>query len=224
MSKEFMPLFLDFNEVTQDLSDEQCGRLIRALVSYANGQEYPLQGAEMIAFRFMKGYVDRNKVLSKVRAEAGAKGGQQTAANHSKMKQDEAKDSKMTINNDIHIYENDDIKTVAADDTIQEDHAHLIKAAEDAGFRISESVRNELLTLLTDHGLQKMLEGIRACSEHDAMSLAYLRAVLKGDAKKPKVAAQDYPQRPYDAVQARIEAEQARRVAEYVSRREARTG
>ena len=94
MGKDFLPLFLDFNENTQDLSDDQCGRLIRALVDYANGKDYFLEGTEMIAFRFLKGSIDRNERLSAKRAEAGSKGGKQTQANASKNKQTEANASK----------------------------------------------------------------------------------------------------------------------------------
>lgn len=98
MGKEFMPLFLDFNETTQDLSDEQCGRLIRALVDYANGIEPVIDGSEIIAFRFLKASIDRNEKLSAVRAAAGAKGGKQTQANASKNKQTEASETKAEQN------------------------------------------------------------------------------------------------------------------------------
>ena len=103
MAKEFIPIFLDFNETTQDLTDEQCGRLVRALVDYTNGKEYRLEGVEMIAFRFLKGSIDRNEKLSTIRAEAGSKGGKQTQANASKKKQEKANASKRKqncINND----------------------------------------------------------------------------------------------------------------------------
>lgn len=74
MGKEYIPLFLDFNETTQDLSDEECGRLIRAIVDYANADDYEkrLTGAEKIAFRFLKGLVDRNAAISEARSKAGA--------------------------------------------------------------------------------------------------------------------------------------------------------
>lgn len=74
MSREYIPLFLDFNETTQDLTDEECGRLVRAIVDYANDRDYEdrLSGAEKIAFRFLKGLVDRNQAISEKRAKAGA--------------------------------------------------------------------------------------------------------------------------------------------------------
>lgn len=93
MSREYIPLFLDFNDSTQDLSDEECGRLVRSIVDYANGKEYEsrLTGAEKIAFRFLKGAVDRNQAISEVRAKAGAsrKKTEQNESNDSKNEQTE---------------------------------------------------------------------------------------------------------------------------------------
>lgn len=94
MSREYIPLFLDFNDSTQDLTDEECGRLVRSIVDYANGKEYEskLVGAEKIAFRFLKGAIDRNQAISEVRSKAGAskKKSEQTETNDSKTEQSEA--------------------------------------------------------------------------------------------------------------------------------------
>ena len=62
-----------------------------------------------------------------------------------------------------------------------------------------------LIQLYAEHGLQKMLDGIAACVEHSAPNLAYLKAVLKGEPKKPQqkaaVPAQAYTQRDYSGAQ-----------------------
>lgn len=118
MGKEFLPIFLDFNETTQDLDDAQCGRLIRALVDYANGNDRELEGMELMAFRFLKGSIDRNAKLSAIRAEAGSKGGKQTQANASKNKQTEANESNIkqnaiNNNNDINKNTNNNNKQLA---------------------------------------------------------------------------------------------------------------
>ena len=91
MAKEFLPLFLDFNETTQDLTDEECGRLVRAIVEYANGNdcESKLCGAERIAFRFLKGTVDRNQAISEVRRQARQGKTQQKETNDNKKEQKE---------------------------------------------------------------------------------------------------------------------------------------
>ena len=92
MGKEYIPLFLDFNETTQDLTDEECGRLIRAIVAYANDDDYQniLTGGEKIAFRFLKGLVDRNAAISEKRALA--------RTNKNKTEQNESNDNKTEQN------------------------------------------------------------------------------------------------------------------------------
>ena len=102
MGKEYIPLFLDFNETTQDLSDDECGRLIRAIIEYANDREYEsiLTGSEKIAFRFLKGVVDRNQAISEARAKAGASKSKcnQMQSNENKSEQNESKSLTKTKN------------------------------------------------------------------------------------------------------------------------------
>ena len=97
MAEKYIPLFFDINEITEDMSYDEFGRLVRAMVFYAKGEEYEecLEGfKEKFAFRFLKGQIDRNTELSSIRAQSGAKGGKQKEANDSKTEQKEANDSK----------------------------------------------------------------------------------------------------------------------------------
>ena len=234
MAKEFLPLFLDFNETTQDLSDQQCGHLVRALVDYANGKEPEIgDGMELMAFRFLKGTIDRNARLSAVRAEAGAKGGfakaeKQKLANDSKNWQTVANDSKK-VNNDNNMNSNNDsvIDSIPLlDDAtaaeIQHEHDRVLTAAEDAGFKMSNTVRARLIALYADHGLEKMLTGFNECATHGAPTIAYLEAILKGTGKKKPqmkvLPAQQYDQRNYSGVQAELMAEQDREMEEYMKK------
>lgn len=230
MGKEFLPVFLDFNETTQDLSDEQCGRLIRALVDYANGKDCDLNGMELMAFRFLKGSIDRNAKLSAVRAEAGRSGGKQTQAKAIKSKQAQANESKGKQNainndNDINININSDSKSFLDDDEaagIQREHDLVFTAAEDAGFKMSNTVRASLIRLYSEHGLEKLLSGINECVTHGAVNLAYLEAVLKGKPKQQPVKivpAHQYEQRDYTDVQGEMMAEQDREMAEFLRNR-----
>lgn len=229
MAKEFLPLFLDFNETTQDLTDAQCGHLVRAMVDYANGKEPNVgEGMELMAFRFLKGSIDRNARLSAVRAEAGAKGGnakaeKQKIANDSKSWQKVANDSKkVNINNDINSKTNidSDNKSFLDDDEaagIQHEHDRVLTAAEDAGFKMSNTVRARLIALYADNGLEKMLAGFNECATHGAPTLAYLEAVLKGTGKKKPqmkvLPAQDFPQRDYSGVQDEMMGDLEREIA-----------
>lgn len=92
MAKGYVPIFFDWLDTTQDLSAEEKGNLIDAVVSYAAGFEYEhlLCGACKIAFRFLKGQVDRNAKIAEVRAKAGASKGKQNETNDNKTEQDES--------------------------------------------------------------------------------------------------------------------------------------
>ena len=216
MAERYIPIFLDFNETTQDLTDEECGRLIRAVVRYANGEETEplLTGAERIAFRFMKGNVDRNLELSAVRARAGKKGGTISRPKQTEAKQSKnATKTKTNTNTKTETDTETDTKTKQAPDTksapgtepdtvpdtepnaepflpdseaveIRDGHNRVLEAAQDAGFKSSPAERAGLLRLCADFGPDKTVRGIGECVRHSAPTLAYLEAVLKGTGKK----------------------------------------
>lgn len=85
---------------------------------------------------------------------------------------------------------------------IQNEHDRVLDAAQDAGFKVSNSARAQLLRLYAEYGLDKMLAGFDACVKHSAPNIAYLEAVLKGAPRKQKarVAAQEFEQRDYSGV------------------------
>lgn len=92
MAKGYVPIFFDWLDTTQDLSAEEKGNLIDAVVSYAAGLEYEhlLCGACKIAFRFLKGAVDRNAQISDVRRQAREGKRQQDTTNDNKQQQNES--------------------------------------------------------------------------------------------------------------------------------------
>jgi molecular chaperone DnaK (HSP70) len=93
MAREYVPIFFEWLEVTQDLTQEQKGNLIDAAVLYASGGDWErvLTGVEIIAFRFIKGQIDRNNAISDARSKAGSNKREQTITNDNKPKQTETK-------------------------------------------------------------------------------------------------------------------------------------
>ena len=89
MAREYIPIFFDWLEVTQDLTAEQKGNLIDAAVLYASGGDYlsALTGVEIIAFRFIKGQIDRNNAISDARSRAGSNKKDQNETNENKTEQ-----------------------------------------------------------------------------------------------------------------------------------------
>ena len=96
MGREYVPIFFDWLDVTQDLTAEEKGNLIDAVVAYASGQEYEhlLSGGVRIAFRFLKGQVDRNNAISEARSKAGSNKKEQTETNENKTEQNETNSQK----------------------------------------------------------------------------------------------------------------------------------
>lgn len=98
MGKGYLPLFFDTFDETEDLTDEEFGRLIRAAGSYAGGKDDWIDiitGNERYAFRFMRGQIDRNIKISKARSIAGST--RKGEANESKQEQTETKEIKKTV-------------------------------------------------------------------------------------------------------------------------------
>lgn len=207
MAKEYVPIFFDWLEVTQDLTAEEKGNLIDAVVAYASGAEYEhlLTGACRVAFRFMKGQVDRNAKISEARSAAGSNKPEQNGTKDNKPEQNESNFPKENNNNNNNKKEKEKEKENFIDDdnarAIQSEQNRVLDAAEDAGFMKSNSVRAKLLNLYAVHGLEKMLAAFDSCVKHSAPNIAYLEAVLKGEPKKPnkkpQVIAQAYEQRDY---------------------------
>lgn len=100
MAKEYVPIFFDWTEVTADLEADEKGHLIDAVVMYASGimtaEEIleSLGGMERVAFRFLKGQVDRNASISDARSKAGSNKKEQTETNGNKEEQNETNENK----------------------------------------------------------------------------------------------------------------------------------
>ena len=91
----YVPIYLDWLETTQDLSADEKGHLIDAVVMYAAEKDEWIDqletSGEKIAFRFMRGQVDRNKAISKARSRARTG---ETETNENKQEQNGTNDKK----------------------------------------------------------------------------------------------------------------------------------
>ena len=92
MAMEYVPIFFDWVEVTGELNDQEKGRLIDAIVLYAQGGEWQerIKGNEKYLFPAFRRQIDRASEISRVRAQAGRTGAEQREANRSKRMQTDA--------------------------------------------------------------------------------------------------------------------------------------
>ena len=72
MAEKYVPIFFDWIEATQELNDQEKGRLIDAVVLYARGGDWQdrIKGNERYAFPVFRLQVDRAKNISSIRAAA----------------------------------------------------------------------------------------------------------------------------------------------------------
>lgn len=228
MGKEYIPLFLDFNETTQDLTDEECGRLVRAIVDYANDLDYEkrLSGSEMIAFRFLKGLVDRNAAISEKRAKArsGKNNTEQNETNDNKTEQNESKSA-------IETKTETDIKTKNKNKDIEERFDRFWSvyprktAKVEARKKFDKLNPDEELLNVMINAVQQQKQSEQWTKDngqyipHPATWIHQRRWEDETTYPKMKVLpAQQYDQRDYSGVQAELMAEQDREMEEYMKK------
>ena len=217
------------------LSDAEAGRIAKAIWAYTmNGEILPLEGAEKGIFPMILMTLtqdeERENEISEKRSLAGKSGAMTTNAGKShQMPANDSKCRQMPSNADIknqnknqNIDKEQESESEYIADTeareIQNDHDRVLNAAEDAGFMMSNNVRASLIALYAENGLVKVLDGLKSCSDHGVANLAYLKACMKGEPKKPKVIAQDFAQRDYTSVNDELMDSTAREVSEFLKK------
>ena len=207
---KYLKVWTSFRDVMKPLSDAEKGRLFDAMLLYAETLEEPAEfaGNERYTWPAAKQWIDLTYSESARLAENGKKGGRpKTNRNQEKptvTKENQPEPNKTHKVKEGNVKENNikESSSVMGDDEaagIQHDHDQVLTAAEDAGFKMSNTVRARLISLFADYGLQKVLSGLMECANHGAPNLAYLEAVLKGS-RKPQMKvlpAQQYSQRDY---------------------------
>jgi hypothetical protein len=215
----------------EKLTDEEVGSLIRALMKYhANGEIVELDGKVGIAFDFIRDDIDQQEEAYRKKCEQASKNRRKgleqvitpvNVCQHPSTDDNERDKYNITECNN-NITESSSFMDDATAAKIQHEHDRVFTAAEDAGFKMSNTVRARLIALYADNGLEKILTGFNECATHGAPTLAYLEAVLKGTGKKKPqmkvLPAQQYDQRNYSGVQAELMAEQDREMEEYMKK------
>ena len=196
------------------LSDEEAGRLAKAIWAYTmDGEIQTIEGAgkgilAMILLTLGQD-AERDDEISEKRSFASKC--KQKQSNDIKCNQMISNGDNKNQNKNKNIdkeSEQESESYIAEFDAhrIQQEHNRVIDAAKDAGFKMSNDVGYALLALYGTYGLEKMLDGFKACVKYGVPTLAYLESVLIGKPKKqkPKVVAQDFPQRDYSDVDSQL--------------------
>ena len=210
----YLKVWTNFRDVIQSLDDSEKGRLFDAMLLYAETGEEPevFTGNERVIWPVAKRDIDMAMHWRETCKVNGSKGGRpktkqnpikpiktQQNPNEPKETLKEKKGNENKRNEMKSSFMDDDD---AAD--FQREHDRVFTAAEDSGFKMSNAVRERLVSLYADYGLDKMLAGFMECATHGVPTIAYLEAVLKGTGKKKPqmkiLPAQAFPQRDYSQV------------------------
>lgn len=203
---KYLKVWTDFIDVLETLEDAEVGRLFRAMLQYAATGEEPgrFDGNERFIWPVARRDIDITATIAEKNRENGLKPKSKTKrdeATESETKRDEANGRrKEKKRNEMKGKEKETTFIDTADAIeIQLEQDRVLDAAEDAGFKCSNSERASLIRLYADNGLDRMLDGIASCVRHGVTTIAYLEGVLKGEPKKAKadVSAQKYTQRDY---------------------------
>ena len=149
MAKDSFILYTEQKEVIDKLSDEQAGKLIKAIYEYVETEKMPeLDSLLDIVIIPFKQNLDRNKEkynkISEIRAKAGAKGGKQK-------KQKQTKESKCNDNDNVNENENvNDNENVNVNDN---DNENVSDSCVD-GLQEIINFYNENIGLITPYGLE----------------------------------------------------------------------
>jgi len=215
---KYLKIWTSFLELISTLEYDEIGRLFEMMLIYAESGKEPedIDGNERFLWPVAKQQIDLTAEKNEILRQNGMKGGRpktkdnqtepdKTKGNQIKAikerKEKERNEKESNLSSSFHADDDDQLITSAEAREIRDDHDRVLNAAEDAGFKMSNDVRAALIALYAEHGLVKVLDGLTSCVDHGAPNLAYLKAVLNGEPRKPKagrtVAAQQYEQRDY---------------------------
>lgn len=190
------------------LTDEQAGRLFRALMRYhSTGIIEELDGVESIAYDFIREDIDRCEEAYAAKCaknRSNRMSGKRTTTNvdergRTLTTDDDGQRPSTTVDERCQKEkekEKDNIKEKEKDNIIpysppidttddefhrtQQEHNAVLEAAENAGFARNESTRAAIISLYAEYGLQIMKDGIARCVDAGVSRLDYLRKVLAG--------------------------------------------
>ncbi len=168
------------------LSDAECGRLFRALLTYSSGQEPDnLQGREELLFDVFAQQIDRDMDKYKKTCETNKANGKKAVGSDRQRSvavgcgrtQEKEKEEYISPYNPPTGDDEDELLAISAR------HQEVFDKAKACGFTANTADLDRLTELISVYGPDSVLDALDACVESQAVNFRYLRAVL---GRKPK--------------------------------------
>lgn len=201
MANEYVPIFFDWIQVTEELNAQEKGRLIDAIVLYAQGGDWQeqIKGNERYLFPAFRKQIDRANNISAKRSAAGTTGGKQNQANRSKTKQTEANASKIAKEEEKEeekekeYKEDEDGYTAAAApvhrfgsdlspsqiQSSMENDRLIEDAAKDWGLPCNPGNMVKARDLAREYSIQWLIEAMKRAGNGKSQTWAYVEGILR---------------------------------------------
>lgn len=206
MAREYFKCFHSYKDKCKKLSDQELGRLFRALMEYSESGTAPdLTGRESIAFDFIADEIDRDKSAyaetCRKNAENGANGGKRSVAVGSERKQEEPKPSE---SDKVEGIRNKELKEIPTNVGTKKSSAFVAPTVEEVEARCREMgyKRTSPVAFVSHYesvgwkvGKNPMKDWKAALAGWEAREQQF-RSVARDEPKRKKNAALNYEQTP----------------------------
>lgn len=199
--REYFCAYHDMLGAMRKLSDAECGRLFRALLSYSAGDKpNNLQGREELLFDVFSQQIDRDEQRYHEKCEKNkANGGvrKRSLPNGSEFSQDKEKYkekdkdavARTRATAPSPIMTDDEMDAASA--TYQQEQQAMLAAMERVGMQASSYNAETALSLAATYGAQAVVDALEKAAQHDrrgGISWAFVKAILeKPQPQKPKM-------------------------------------
>lgn len=179
MAMKYVQMYFSYLEPLADLSDEQLGRVTRAILRYGrDGIVPPFTGAESLAFKFMKSNFDRESAtyneISEKRSECGKKGGAPKGnQNARKNKQTSQEEEEKEEDEDEESSSKEDVVLSADADRMTTIPTELMEKMEEAFGKPTPYTQSRLQKVLVQMSPELAAEILETCLKNNASSFSY---------------------------------------------------
>lgn len=194
MAMKYVQMYFSYLEPLADLSDEQLGRVTRAILRYGwDGTVPAFDGAESLAFKFMKSNFDRESStyneISEKRSECGKKGGapkgNQNARKNKQNKQTSQEEKEEEKEEDEESSSKDEVVLSAEADRMTMIPTELMEKMEQAFGKPTPYTQGRLQKVFVQMSPELAAEILETCLQNNAASFSYFltaanRAIAQG--------------------------------------------
>ena len=211
MGMKFIQFYFTWREALSSLSDEECGRVVKALMDYATGnpvQPFPAGSRESLSFSFMARQFDTDRESYECRADKNRINGRSGGAPAGNQNAKKAPESSKTTQTTERLFSlphegkgregkgresssNKGDAPAALDDNDDPALADILNRCEQQLPSVTPFIRRQVQDYVWELGAELVEAVLDECIRNGAQKWAYLRVALE-DCKTRGVTAEEY--------------------------------